>query len=477
MPSSVTRTLAVLSVLAAMADCPAATARDVVRVRLFELDRPASVEIAAAGGDVAFFIDNAATPVATLSEGERVRIAAREEELYAAFTSGGIYAIALHIRPVSGGHVVVAGVGERVPDAPLTYDGSMRLSLDPNRPGELLVVNEVDLEQYVAAVVDKEYGLDELEGAKALAVAVRTYTLRSSGKFGDSYDHVDHVLSQVYRGTGSLDAIAVTAARETAGEVLTHRDELIEAVYFASSGGHTADNELVWEAEARPYLRGKPDPFDVHPERNWQSIVTREDVLRALSTHYDLSVEGFLIEDRSRDGRAHTIALLLPDEQRRFISGAAFRQVINRAKGSATIRSTNFTAVRRGETYLFEGVGAGHGVGLPQWGAYGMARRGRTYRDILSYYYTDVSVRSLDDLASSRTDTESVASAATDVVLPVGNEHDAPPVASHSPIQESLNIDDARPPHRPRPEPQPTDREVRTAPASSESARPARIGW
>src|SRR5690606_29870346 len=113
---------------------------------------------------------------------------------------------------------------------------------------------------------------------KALAVAVRTYTLRSRGKFGDAYDHVDHVLSQVYRGADGLDPIALAAARETAGEVLTHRNELIEAVYFASSGGHTADNEFVWDADARPYLRGIPDPFDAHPDRNWRTEISRDDL-------------------------------------------------------------------------------------------------------------------------------------------------------------------------------------------------------
>ena len=371
-----------------------------IRIRLFERERPTSLELVADGGLVSFYIDNASSAVAELADGERVSINAREDELYAAFQSGAIYALTLRAKPAEGALLRVTRVGEEALTEERNYDGALRLSIDPARSAELLVINETDLETYVAAVLDREYGLGEHEGAKAMAVAIRTYALRSRGRFDEAYDHVDHESSQVFRGVGSVSADALRAARETAGEVLTYGNELIEAVYFASSGGHTADNDFVWTSAPLPYLRGKPDPFDDDPEKAWQSTVSRARLLESLSARYGAPVEGFLIEDRSKDGRVRSVALVLPDEKRQVIRGIEFRRIVNETFGSKTVKSTNFTAVRRQDSYLFEGVGHGHGVGMAQWGAYGMARRGRDYRDILSYYYTGVRLARIDELAA-----------------------------------------------------------------------------
>ncbi|HEX7070591.1 MAG TPA: SpoIID/LytB domain-containing protein [Rhodothermales bacterium] len=419
---SLARSLLILAALALPLArfVPVATAssvEQVVRVRLFDRERPASIELLALGGRVAFYVDHGSTPVAVLEDGERVTIQTRAGELYAGFLDGGIHALRLRVEPEGDALVRVARLDERQLQREPAYSGLLRLSLDPGQPDRLFVVNEIDLESYVAAVVDREYGnLDAIEGGKALAVAVRTYTIRSRGKYGADFDHVDHVGSQVYGGVGDIRPLAMQAAQSTAGEVLTYRGELIEAVYFASSGGHTADNDLVWDSGPRPYLRGKPDPYDVNPNRNWQTTLQRTEILGALSKWAGTQVEGFVIEERSRDGRAQTIELLLPGGTRRSVRGTIFRNVLNQAFGATTIRSTNFTAVKRGEAYLFEGVGSGHGVGLPQWGAYGMALRGRSYRDILTYYYTGVHIARIEDVVLD----EPVAS--PDEVLPLDGE-------------------------------------------------------
>ena len=114
---------------------------------------------------------------------------------------------------------------------------------------------------------------------------VRTYALKSRGKYGD-YDLVDHVGSQVYRGIESETPIARRAADETQGQVLTHRGDLIEAVYSSSSGGHTADNDAIWNGRPLPSLRGRQDPYDRGaPDHEWTTSVDRRELHRALSNH------------------------------------------------------------------------------------------------------------------------------------------------------------------------------------------------
>ena len=90
-------------------------------------------------------------------------------------------------------------------------------------------------------------------------------------------------------GVDRLTDAATEAARQTQGEVLMYHGELVEAVYFSSSGGHTADNDAVWQGKPVPYLRGVSDPYDAaSPHANWRVVVSRDRLLRALSTRYDL---------------------------------------------------------------------------------------------------------------------------------------------------------------------------------------------
>jgi stage II sporulation protein D len=271
--------------------------------------------------------------------------------------------------------------------------------VDTDDSDGLQLVNMVPLETYVAGVVASEYTLDDTEGMKAMAVVARTYALQGATASNGAYDHVDHVRSQVYRGVGSITAEARSAAEATRGEVLTHEGRIIQAVYSSSSGGHTANNEDVWDAdEELPYLRGKRDPYDTaSPHDDWQATVSRPALLRALSRHYGLEVNGFLLGDRSADGRVETVDLLGTNGSTRTVSSNDFRLAVNQSLSDVNLKSTLFDARRSGDQYVFEGQGFGHGVGLSQWGAHEMANRGFGYRDILSFYYTDVALTTLDD--------------------------------------------------------------------------------
>ena len=216
--------------------------------------------------------------------------------------------------------------------------------------------------------------------------------------------------------------------------MLTYDGALIEAVYFASSGGHTADNETVWESPPRPYLRGVRDPYDHSPHAKWHAKIPRKKLLDALSKAYGFTVEGFRIDERSRDGRVRTIKLLGKPE--RTISGNAFRLVVIRTFGARTLKSTFFDARVRGSDYVFEGHGFGHGVGLSQWGAHEMAQKGRSYRDILTFYYTDVALTRDADYAALL-DREPQARVAVETPTVSVASEAPPPVASALPASET----------------------------------------
>jgi len=257
-----------------------------------------------------------------------------------------------------------------------------------------MLVNHVRLDEYVACVVSSEYGFNDLEGAKAMAVLARTYVLRNAAGSGRAYDLVDHQLAQKYDGADRLTDAAIEATIATLGEVLTYQGALVEAVYFSSSGGHTADNDAVWNGKPLPYLRGVPDPYDAaSPHASWRTTIPRDRLLRALSRHYNVAVEEFYIDQRSRDGRARTVALVQQNQTALAIQGNEFRLLINNNFGITSLKSTLFDAHIDGEQIIFEGGGFGHGVGMSQFGALGMSKRGFSYRDILSFYFTGTQVQ------------------------------------------------------------------------------------
>jgi stage II sporulation protein D len=363
-------------------------ADDVVRIRLLERESPEAIRLTAGSHPIELFAGDYSTPIARLDVGEHATIEYANGQLVLVANEMRMFAERLFARPAAHGHLVLSL--ER-PARQLTrsYAGELRIEPDGST---LRLINAVDLEEYVAAVVSREYGFDDVEGSRAMAVVARTYALRGR-TLGAEYDHVDHVRSQVYEGADRVLPVSREAAEATRGEVLTYGGELIEAVYFASSGGYTANNEDVWGTRPLPYLRAKADPFDsLSPHGSWTSTLTRQQVLNALSRATGYSVSGFISGERGPDGRIRNMELLRTSGPRAEVTANRFRLIIIDAFGAQALRSTNFEVRREGESYVFTGAGYGHGVGMNQWGARYLATNGHSYRDILAYYYTGVTL-------------------------------------------------------------------------------------
>ncbi len=375
------RPLALLLLGLALAGAaPAQPMDEVVRVRLLEGKAPRSATVEAAGGPVQVRVGEAL--LGTLRPGDAAAVEPDRGRVAVRFPGAVEAAARVRFVPHRGAHLRL-----RAASVDRAYHGALTLTADA---GALRLVNAVRLEDYVASVVASEYPFGEIEGVKAQAVLARTYALKAKGRHG-SYDVVDHVGSQVYRGIGTETPTARRAAEATRGEVLTWRGSLVEAVYSSSSGGHTADNDAVWSGSPLPYLRGREDPFDhASPDHEWTTGVGRSRLLRALAERYGMAVTGIEIAERSREGRARSVRLLGP--RPRVVPANDFRLAINGAFGARLLRSAFFSARREGDRYVFEGRGFGHGVGMSQYGAREQARQGYGYRDILAFYFADTRV-------------------------------------------------------------------------------------
>jgi stage II sporulation protein D len=251
-------------------------------------------------------------------------------------------------------------------------------------------VVEIPLETYVAAVLAGESGgFQSSEALKAMAVAARTYAVRMRGRHSaEGFDLCDTTHCQRLDRAGVTPRIDA-AVSDTAGELLWYAGKPAFTPYTGDCGGKTEDAAAVWPDLAAPYLKSHPDTWCTRQAgSHWQISLDAAQIADAL-TRSSLRTPGhpdrISILDRTPSGRASTLLLSGPESIR--ISASSFRFAIGRELGWNTIQSDSYDVRFANGRSVFEGTGSGHGVGLCQRGAEAMGRAGRSYREILEFYY------------------------------------------------------------------------------------------
>jgi len=269
------------------------------------------------------------------------------------------------------------------------YRGKFRILKNPK--GGMDIVNILGIEAYLYGVVPTEMSpLWFPDALKAQAIAARSYAFYQMDKNKNrEFDILATTASQVYGGVRVEMESSSRAVDETRGMVLHYNDQPVLAYFHGNSGGMTEDSERVWSAEI-PYLKAVRDDYSLKaPTTAWDLTLRLDDIGKTLRRKgVDIgAIEKLSAEDISPSGRVMKIRIF-HEGQETVLSGNDFRLKMN----PAIIKSTLFTITHNGQDVRFEGKGYGHGVGMSQWGAYIMAREGRSYRDILRYFYQGVDI-------------------------------------------------------------------------------------
>ena len=371
---------------------------DSISIRLLKEHQPRSI-VVSGSGDVAILSDDHEHPIETLRKRERFTITTDNRQLLVEIGDHAIYALSIQILQPLDEEIGIEVVERNVGRATRTYRGSIQITPDPSDPSILRIINHVGVEDYVMGVLAKEFNFrKEPAATQAMAIAARTQAYRALRQNGPAFELPDNDTWQVYGGNEGITKTIVQSVNATQGLVLTYNGDLIEAVYSASSGGHTANNEDVWDASTSlPYLRGQQDPYDENaPYHTWNTRIPRLALHRALGDALQYQVRGIEVMNRSQDGRAQTMTIIGPQNDSRTLSGNNFRLIANRAFGSNELKSTLFQLSSSGADYVFRGNGFGHGVGLNQWGAHEMSKRGANAQEILAFYYPNTVIESFD---------------------------------------------------------------------------------
>lgn len=261
----------------------------------------------------------------------------------------------------------------------------------------LMVIDDVLIEEYLVGLINSEVSSSwHIEALKTQAVIARTYALYKKAELADTrlspyYDLSSTNLHQVYSGAHKEDQKARRAVWKTRGQVLTYKGRPALTVYHSNAGGRTEASVDVWQS-SYPYLKSVKSRYDRNtPAYAWELGISADKLegkLRARG-HSIARVKGVYIKKKSRTGRVKRIDIKGGGGVVISLSGEELRSIL----GYGTLRSTLFKVKKRGRKYVFSGYGSGHGVGLSQWGAKGMADKGYTYKKILYHYYPGTKLR------------------------------------------------------------------------------------
>ncbi len=255
-------------------------------------------------------------------------------------------------------------------------------------------ISNIDLEEYVVGVVAAEMPASfNIEALKAQAVAARTYATYKIQNSKEDFDVVTDVSNQSYITVDEMknkwgndfnkyyDKVK-SAVNDTKNLVLTYNGEVIESYYFAMSNGYTEDVSLVF-SEQRDYLQSVESTYDNSNLKNFE--VTKEISKNEFCTKLEIDCQSINISniERSNTNRVNTIT----------INNKTFKGTEVRTK--LDLRSTDFEIVINNDNVRVTTKGYGHGVGMSQYGANGMAEDGANFEEILKYYYKNVKISSI----------------------------------------------------------------------------------
>jgi stage II sporulation protein D len=245
-------------------------------------------------------------------------------------------------------------------------------------------VVSVDLDTYLLGVVAGEMPASfELEALKAQVVASRTFVFRRGLEVDNTTTTQVYLSDEQMRENWQEEYEEKKnkinqAIAETSGEVLMYQGEYISALFFSSSNGYTENNSDYFMGAPVPYLQSVESPWDanINPRNTREKSFS----MAELKQIFEVDEVEFHIISYKESGRIDTIKV--NDKE---YTGREVRELLS-------LSSSDFKISLDGDTYTFISTGNGHGVGMSQYGAQGMALEGHNYREILQHYYTDVEI-------------------------------------------------------------------------------------
>lgn len=258
-------------------------------------------------------------------------------------------------------------------------------------------VEKIPLEKYVMGVVASEMPAEfEEEALKAQALAARTYIVNHLLYSKDQHlpknaDVSDTIQHQVYKNEKELKLLwgkdyewkmkkVAEAVEATQGQILTYDNKPINASFFSTSNGYTENAEEYWSTPA-PYLKSVESPWDLDsPKFSGKKVFSIKEFQKRLGINLENSNDLGTITARTSGNKVAKVSI-----GGKTFSGREIREKLE-------LQSTDFSWEKKGDSIIVTTKGYGHGVGMSQYGANGMAKEGKKYEEIVKHYYQGISI-------------------------------------------------------------------------------------
>ncbi len=262
------------------------------------------------------------------------------------------------------------------------YRGSISFRVNDKK---MDIINNVEIDNYLRGVLPKEMSPEfPMESLKAQALCSRSFAINNYNKFiKKGYNLDDTTRSQVYYGKDVEEKSTDKAVKETLGEVIKYDGKIAETIFCASSGGYTVASSEAWGGNFVPYLISKEDPYSTY---TWNYTLKDSD-LKKLNL-CDASGVNLELTDSSK--RVKNI-IFNTSKGDVAIKAKDFRQKL----GNTIIKSTLFDIECNNNKITVKGKGYGHGVGMSQYGAVEMAKKGNNYNDIIGFYFPGTNIEKI----------------------------------------------------------------------------------
>ena len=249
---------------------------------------------------------------------------------------------------------------------------------------KLIVVNKLDIEDYVKGVINKEAIPSwPIEAKKTQAVLARTFAVyqKMFNPRSEFFDLAPTVLDQVYDGLGKEDVTSVEAVNATRGEVITLGSNPAKIYFHSTCGGTISSSAEIWKKD-EPHLQELHCPYCTKSSLyRWKRNLKAADIAKKLGVKSVKSIS--TVRGKTRVDSVVVDGKKFPVNK--------FRELV----GFSVIWSNDFTVSKNGDTFVFSGKGAGHGVGVCQWGMAGMAAQGKNHYEILKFYLKGIEIRKM----------------------------------------------------------------------------------
>ncbi len=265
-----------------------------------------------------------------------------------------------------------------------------------NELGNLKLINEVKLDNYIAGVVEAESGTASTpEFYKVQAILARTFALAHINKhLPEGFSLCDQVHCQAYYGKPRFEGITEMVL-DTKGKVVVDENlNLIVAAFHSNSGGQTANSEDVWGTRTS-YLKSVNDTFsNGMPNYKWERKMLTEDWLSYLKLKHNYPID---------EASAKALALNFKQDTRKiYLEASNVKVPLKNVRQDLQLKSTYFNIYKDGDSVVFEGKGYGHSLGMSQEGAMRMTKLGYTYTDVLNFYYRNIQIIDMRKLSFFR---------------------------------------------------------------------------